>query len=280
MPLRTRPRPVWGRTELGRLVIVVCIVATMLSVALVALKFGMRDRAEARASLPGPVVSTPAPLPNGAKPEVSTTPTASSTPLPGPAQRPAQRPAKAPTAPTDPASFGVLVNKDRALNPTSYVPKDLTKVNGEEIRSDAGAALRQLIKAADKAGHQLTLRSGYRSAAYQQQLHERYAAEDGEAEADRKSARPGHSEHQTGLGADVTSSDHPELDQDFGSTAAGKWMAQHATEYGFIVRFPQGKESVTGYMWEPWHLRYLGKDLAADFVASGAATLEEYYGVD
>ncbi|MDR2256659.1 MAG: D-alanyl-D-alanine carboxypeptidase family protein [Arthrobacter sp.] len=273
--MRTSPRPVWGRTELGRLVIVVCIVATMLSVALVALKVGMRDRAEAAGSLPGPVVSTAAPTGTGGATQPAAA-TASSTPLPAPAQREA----KAPTAPTNPSALGVLVNKDRALNPTSYVPKNLIKIDGEDIREDAGAALKKLIAAARKDGHSLTLRSGYRSSAYQQQLHERYAAESGEAAADRKSARAGHSEHQTGLAADVTSSVHPGLDTAFGSTDAGRWLAEHATEFGFIVRFPQGQESVTGYMWEPWHLRYLGTEITEKFVASGAKTLEAYYGLD
>lgn len=117
----------------------------------------------------------------------------------------------------------------------------------------------------------MPLISGYRSYDYQTSLYNNYVAIDGEDAANRYSAKPGYSEHQTGLAFDIG-----ELNYQFGETPAGIWLAQHAHEYGFIIRYPQGKENVTGYMYEPWHVRYLG-DQASSVYASGL-TLEEYLG--
>jgi D-alanyl-D-alanine carboxypeptidase len=115
--------------------------------------------------------------------------------------------------------------------------------------------------------------SGFRSYAYQQNLYNRYVARDGKAEADRYSARPGHSEHQTGLAMDVNS-----VGQSFAYTSEGKWLAAHAHEYGFIIRYPKGKEDITGYMYEPWHIRYVGVEIAKEITEAGI-TFEEYMGV-
>ena len=116
----------------------------------------------------------------------------------------------------------------------------------------------------------MPLLSGYRSFDYQDKLYRKYAAADGVAAANTYSAWPGHSEHQTGLAFDIGS-----INNNYGNTPAGKWLAAHAHEYGFIIRYPKGKEGVTGYQYEPWHVRYLGVELATKVYESGLC-LEEY----
>jgi len=158
----------------------------------------------------------------------------------------------------------MIVNKSYAL-PSDYNPG---------VNSQAQSALNEMFSAASADGVSLWVQSGFRSYSYQKQLYENYAAQDGYAAADRYSARPGHSEHQTGLAFDLNS-----LSTSFGQTKEGKWLANNCWKYGFIIRYPEGKEDVTGYMYEPWHVRYLGKDTAKAVHDSGL-TLEEYLGVD
>lgn len=153
----------------------------------------------------------------------------------------------------------LLVNKTYAL------PRSYGGYNGE-----ANAALRRLQAAAENAGFSMPLLSGFRSFDTQDKLYRRYAASDGVAAANTYSAWPGHSEHQTGLAFDVG-----KISNGFGNTPAGKWLAAHAHEYGFIIRYPKGKEDVTGYQYEPWHVRYLGVELATAVYESGLC-LEEY----
>jgi D-alanyl-D-alanine carboxypeptidase len=119
--------------------------------------------------------------------------------------------------------------------------------------------------------------SGYRSEGSQKSLHEAYVRQSGAAAADLYSARAGYSEHQTGLAVDIGRSDHKcELDACFGTTPEGQWVAQNAYKYGFIVRYKEGAQAVTGYIAEPWHIRYVGKDLAKALFDSGQA-LEEFF---
>jgi D-alanyl-D-alanine carboxypeptidase len=102
----------------------------------------------------------------------------------------------------------------------------------------------------------------------------------GQAEADRTSARPGYSEHQTGLAFDVeVSGGKCHLEKCLGETPDGKWVAANAYKYGFIVRYPEGKENVTGYDYEPWHLRYVGTDLASEMHTKSVQTLEEFFNI-
>lgn len=155
----------------------------------------------------------------------------------------------------------LLVNKRHPL-PPSYGGLD----------SQATQALDKLQKAAENAGYSIPTLSAYRSYDYQGTLYNNYVARDGQAAADTYSARPGFSEHQSGLAFDVG-----ELDDNYGNTAAGTWLREHCHEYGFIIRYPKGKESITGYMYEPWHIRYIGKDVAAQIYQKGV-TLEEYLG--
>ena len=160
---------------------------------------------------------------------------------------------------------GILIaNKTYSL-PRDYAPGGLTP----ECRT----ALDAMIAGAAQEGIGLYAVSAYRSWDYQEGLYNRYAERDGKEEADRYSARPGHSEHQTGLAIDLNS-----LDYAFADTPEGRWIAAHCHEYGFILRYPEGKEEVTGYRYEPWHVRYLGKEIAEKVAASGLC-LEEYLGI-
>ena len=139
----------------------------------------------------------------------------------------------------------------------------------------AKAAFLKLIAQMQKEGYAIGNNySGFRSYGTQAQLYQSYVNKEGQAAADRYSARPGYSEHQTGLAFDVIGTDG-NLVEDAG---AAQWLLDHAADYGFVVRYLKGKESVTGYMHEEWHLRYVGKE-AKEIAASGL-TLEEYYGFD
>ena len=126
---------------------------------------------------------------------------------------------------------------------------------------------------ASNAGYSIPLLSGFRSHQKQIELYNRYVARDGKDAADTYSARPGHSEHETGLTFDIGA-----VDDNYGETAPGKWLANHAHEYGFIIRYPEGKEDITKYQYEPWHVRYVGKEHAKK-IYENQLTLEEYLGI-
>ena len=158
----------------------------------------------------------------------------------------------------------MIVNKTYSL-PASYDPGALTP--------DADQAFAMLQKAAKLDGLTMNCVSGYRSYQAQDTLYHNYVARDGQAAADRFSARPGHSEHQTGLCLDVNYAGDA-----FHDTPEAKWLEENSWKYGFIIRYPEGKENITGYMYESWHVRYLGKDLAKKVYDSGL-TLEEYLGI-
>ena len=160
---------------------------------------------------------------------------------------------------------GVLVaNKTYSL-PANYNPGGLTK--------ECNSAFRNMKNAAAKEGFSLYDSSDFRSYETQQAIYNRYVAKDGKANADRYSARPGYSEHQTGLAIDLNG-----VSDSFGETKEGKWVAEHCHEFGFILRYPQGKEAETGYMYEPWHIRYVGLEVAKKIHESGLC-LEEFYGI-
>lgn len=190
---------------------------------------------------------------------------------------------------TDPASQWVVVNKQHALSPKDYVPADLVfpevslRVPGNEsmqLRASVAAALKTMFDAAAKDGVAMTLSSGYRSYSYQVGLYGGYVQSQGQATADTQSARPGFSEHQTGLAADIEPADRScELELCFGTTAAGMWLTEHAHEYGFIIRYLEDKQDITGYAPEPWHLRYVGEELSNEMHKSKVTTLEEFFNV-
>lgn len=159
---------------------------------------------------------------------------------------------------------GILIaNKTYAL-PSDFNPG---------VSDEAYDALTEMEIAAAEDGISLFIVSGYRSYDDQDVIYNRYVSQDGKAEADRYSARPGHSEHQTGYAFDLNS-----LEEYFADTPEGIWLAENCHKYGFIIRYPKGKEHITGYMYEPWHVRYLGVDIATSVYESGL-TLEEYLGI-
>lgn len=162
----------------------------------------------------------------------------------------------------------VIVNKQHAL-PRDYAP-------GENPQ--AGQAVRSLIADMQAQGFAISSSySGFRSYDYQASLYQSYANRDGYALADTYSARPGYSEHQTGLAFDILSSSGSLLGTSPQDSEAVTWLHSHAADYGFILRYPWGKEGVTGYQYEAWHLRYVGDQAGA--IAASGLTLEEYFGV-
>lgn len=178
-----------------------------------------------------------------------------------------------------------LVNKENAL-PEGFEPINLVVPDvrfpfedflpKKQIRQVAATAMENMFEAADNEGLELYAQSGYRSYDRQDAIFASNVQEHGEEAANNFSARAGESEHQTGLTMDVTSPDaNFRLTEAFGETDEGKWLEQHAAEYGFIIRYPEGKEDITQYQYEPWHLRYVGEKAATDIMEQ-AITLEEY----
>jgi D-alanyl-D-alanine carboxypeptidase len=161
----------------------------------------------------------------------------------------------------------ILVNKTYAL-PADYYP-------GEDAL--AAARLQEMIATARKEiGRDITMVSGFRSYGYQKELYEKYVQRDGEELASTYSARPGHSEHQTGLAFDLGGEDQEYwLEASFADTFEGQWLIKNAHRFGFILRYPEGKADITGYRYEPWHFRYIGEEHALQVYQDGL-TLEEY----
>ena len=185
-----------------------------------------------------------------------------------------------------PDSITVIVNKERDL-PADYIPPNLVEPDvsfsfsgsseKKMMRKEAADALEDLFQAAEKDGVDLVAVSGYRSYERQQATYQSALQRKGKASTAKYNARPGHSEHQTGLAMDVSSSSvNYRLVQSFGETKAGRWLEEHAAEHGFIIRYPKGKEDVTGYAYEPWHIRYVGKELAKILTEKGLV-MEEYF---
>jgi D-alanyl-D-alanine carboxypeptidase len=147
------------------------------------------------------------------------------------------------------------------------------------VRPETAAAMEKMFAAAKTAGLNLMISSGYRSYAEQSILYSRYSSQYGVQQADTFSARPGHSEHQTGLAADIEpASRHCEVDTCFADTPEGIWLAANSYKYGFIIRYQKTTQALTGYEYEPWHVRYLGAGLAGQVQSSGK-TLEQYFGL-
>ncbi|UOQ57932.1 M15 family metallopeptidase [Leucobacter allii] len=228
---------------------------------------------------------------SGCAPEPDPAPAPSATPEPSRAPTPTPEAAPAPefdrTAHSidDPASVWVVSNKLRPLDPVDFAPADLVMPEGVEnefaqpLRAEAARAVEAFIAAAAAEGHGVRIISAYRDYATQVSLYDGYVARDGQEAADAYSARPGHSEHQTGLVVDLDDHGDCYLAACFADTPAGSWLAEHAAEHGFIVRYPAGKQEVTGFMPEPWHFRYVGTGLAQEMRSTGTATLEEFFGL-
>jgi LAS superfamily LD-carboxypeptidase LdcB len=190
-------------------------------------------------------------------------------------------------APTSPPRIAgaepqCLVTKQHGL-PAAYVPADLMPLpsrllasSGVRLRGTAAEAVVRLIDAAALDGHQLFVLSGFRSYEEQESVLRNEIALYGKAVAEKQVAPPGHSEHQLGLAVDITSAAAPyDLRPEFGREPEGRWLADNAARFGFAISYPQGKEQVTGYVYEPWHIRYVGKAIAEELSASGL-TLTEF----
>ena len=171
----------------------------------------------------------------------------------------------------------MLVNKYHGL-PETYVP-ELEKLGGRygvgSMVPDAAAAFRAMADAAKADGISLRSVSAYRSYETQTGLYNRYVSIDGKANAERYSARPGYSEHQTGLAPDIVAARYKILDEEQEDTAEQKWLMENSWKYGFILRYPTDQTDVTGIVYEPWHYRYVGKEYAQDIYKKGLC-LEQY----
>lgn len=183
-------------------------------------------------------------------------------------------------------SLLVVANKKYAL-PDGYEPSDLRLVNTIStkdcyMKEEAASALENMFTAASKEGITLVSCSGYRSAATQDILYNSYVSRYGVSISDTISSRPSHSDHQTGLAMDIGDHDQATVfTSSMENTPEGQWLYQHAHEYGFILRYPKGKDEITGYTFEPWHYRYIGvEDAMALYNISPDYTLEEYLGIE
>ncbi|MCZ9883335.1 M15 family metallopeptidase [Arthrobacter sp. B2a2-09] len=242
---------------------------------------------------------TAAPSPSG--PQTPTPTVATTTAVPAPAaSQPA--PSKAPpsSAPpsgvlsrqfslNDPASQWVIVNKHRPLAPLQFVPADLVQprvqlaVSGEAslLNSTTAGAAEKLFAAAASAGVTITLASGYRSFQTQTATYNGYVSTRGQDSADTASARPGFSEHQTGWAFDIGDGGGAcSFQPCFAEQPAAVWAKANAYKYGFVVRYPWMLNEITGYYYEPWHLRFIGLEAATDMANRGIGTLEEYFGLE
>lgn len=177
-------------------------------------------------------------------------------------------------------SIGVVVNKRRPNSPVNRTPTDLVATGTALMRREASAALDRLMNTSANAGAPMNTVSGFRSYATQVGLYNSYVAQYGQATADTISARPGFSEHQTGLVMDIGNPNAAcALSACFANTPAGAYAAANAWRYGFIIRYPNGYTDITGYAYEPWHLRYVGVYVSTDMHNRGFRTLEQYFGL-
>ena len=218
----------------------------------------------------------------------SPTPSAS----PSPSVSPSVSPSPSPT-PTTPVVCGfcfnpslhslakassqwVVVNKIRPLAPLAYTPVLSSKIN---LAAVAAKAYDQLKAGMKKSGAgTLILNSGFRSYNTQKIVHSNQVARLGLKAGEALAARPGHSEHQTGLAADVSASGQGcAIQVCFAKTKAGKWLAANSWQYGFILRYPDGQTKVTGYQFEPWHFRYVGVELATEMKSLNVTVLEKFW---
>jgi D-alanyl-D-alanine carboxypeptidase len=189
---------------------------------------------------------------------------------------------------TNPNSIWVVVNKHNPLQPKDYAPTDLvvpsiplrtSASNGEmHLRKAAATALENMSADAKAQGVHFMLASGYRSYSLQVSVYGSEVKSYGQGKADTESARPGYSEHQTGLAMDLEDANRTcEVTDCFANLPEGKWLAANAYSYGFIIRYVPSKVAVTGYRYEPWHIRYIGTDLSTQMHKDNILTLEEFF---
>ena len=232
------------------------------------------------------------PTPTASAVASATPPTGTPTQPPRPSPSTTPDPAPAPTfdraarSIDDPNSIWVVVDKLRPLNPTDYAPDDLVEVpipfaNPPQLRQEASDAVVAMFSAfTAETGLALQSQSAYRSFDSQTRVYNNDVGNLGQAGADLSTARPGTSEHQTGLTIDISAQPGQcSLDACFADTPHGQWLAANAWRFGFLLRYPADKIPVTGYEFEPWHFRYIGIDLATEMHSEGVTTLEEFFGL-
>ena len=185
-----------------------------------------------------------------------------------------------------PSSFTVVTNKQRPMNPVDWAPDDLVlpagipNPSGHTLRAEAAQALEAMQAEANAAGLGFSIVSGFRSYWTQLDLYASYAAAYGGDSADTFSARGGHSEHQTGLVVDLDDGAGCHLSACFGETGTGLWLRENAHRFGYILRYDEGQDGITGYKYEPWHFRYVGVDVATAMHEAGEKNLEIFMGLD
>jgi len=183
-----------------------------------------------------------------------------------------------------PSSITVVVNKQRPMNPIDWAPGDLVlpdipNVWGQPIRAEAADALQQMYAASIDAGVPFTITSAYRDYWEQKSIYDGLVAEGGVEYADRDTARPGYSEHQTGLTVDLYGEEGCQLQECFGETPTGIWLRENAYRFGYILRYNDGEQATVGYIYEPWHFRYVGVDVATAMHEQGVLNLEDFFGL-
>jgi len=241
---------------------------------------GMRLWANSRGALVSAIVGVALlfPAPSSFAQILSSTPIKAATPTISPSPFAA-----------DASSLTVVVNKRRPLNPVTYVPANLVKPVfdtgaasnpfGLSLAKPAAKAVKEMANAMKSAGAgTLILESTYRSYTDQVDIHSKDVAKFGLVQGENLAARPGYSEHQTGLAADLgaVGFDSCRIRVCFARTAPGMWLAANSWKYGFILRYPDGMTAITGYQFEPWHYRYVGVELSTAMHDAGFKTLERY----
>ena len=236
----------------------------------------------------GVAIGAPTPAPDPGARDASASPAPSASPRPSPTAAPGPAAVasfdRAARSTDDPASLWVVVNKQRPLTPLDYVPADLVDVPVPHVfeprlRQAASVdALAMFAAITAETGLRLQSQSAYRGFEAQTRVYNQGVDARGEASADASIARPGYSEHQTGLAVDIASLPAEcALSACFAETPHGQWLRQNAWRFGYLLRYPADKVAVTGYEFEPWHFRYVGGDLATEMHRTGATTLEEFF---
>lgn len=238
---------------------------------------------------------------SGGAPEPSASPapsTSAATAAPTATETPTPTEEAPPTSPTtpafdkaalsvdDPASLWVVSDKLRPLEPVDYAPTDLVTPdvahqNPPTLRAEPAAAVVAMFQAGEAEGAgSFQVQSAYRSYDTQVSVYAGWVQRLGQAQADAQSARPGFSEHQTGLALDISPVPLScALQACFGDTTQGRWLAANAWRFGFLLRYPADQVAVTGFTYEPWHFRYVGVPLATEMHDTGVTTLEEFFGL-
>ena len=248
-------------------------------------------------SLSPAIAATPTPSPTAvgdpigavgstASPSATPAPIASGEPTPTATPTPTQTPPVVCGVCFNPGAYSltkanslwVVANKQRPLNPITYKPS-IGYFKGVQVAKVTAAALTQMAAGMLKAkAGTLLLNSGYRSYETQTAVHDRQVARLGLKAGEALAARPGYSEHQTGLAADVSAAGQGcTIQVCFANTKAGKWLAANAWQYGFILRYPDGQTPTTGYQFEPWHFRYVGVELATEMKSQNITVLEKFW---